>query len=177
MSAYGLHPTFTTAADYDAWRRTWIGIHRDLLRRIRAARARGADPDVIEDMLIMASKSRGLRQSARDRMTRIEAMHKQLAAQAASFPLTIENCPAIDFHFNKVSIEFDFMPAWVIKTKGRTYYCRHVDFATTGTTRETPGHASTKGAIRFRRSTLTVDVDGCATISAQEGRALDCLAA
>lgn len=172
MSAFGLHPTFTTAAEYRAWRITWIGIHRDLLTRIRAARAAGRPTATIDDMLVMAAKSRGLRQSARERMAKIDGMHRQMAAQVATFPLTIENCPAIDFHFNKISIEFGFMPPWVVKAKGKTFYVSNVDFDSIGTTRETPEHASTKGSIRFRRATLAIDAQGMAIIRrrAEDGR-------
>ena len=164
MSAYGLHPTFVTADEYRAWRRAWIGIHRDLLARTRAAISAGRPAAQIEDMRVMAAKSRGLRQSARDRWAKILGMHQGLRAQAALFPMTIENCPSVDFHFNKVSLEFDFMPAWVVKTKGKSFYVTSVEFDATGTTRETPDHASTKGSIRFRRSTLVIDATGAATI-------------
>jgi hypothetical protein len=120
---------------------------------------------------IMARKTMTLLESAKQRWARIVAMDQQMAEQMASFPLTVENCPMIDFHFNKGSIEFPSLPSWVLKTKGKSYYVHHVDFsAANGTTRETPEHPSTKGAIRFRHCTLTLNADGSARITPKEAK-------
>lgn len=157
MSAFGLHPTFNDLPGYRAWRAVWHKLHTALERR---AALQPDDPD----MIAMLAKSRALLSAAQERMRRIREMHAQLAEQMASFPLTIE-APSIDFHFNKVSLEFPFMPAWTLKAKGRSFYVRHVDFECVGTTRETPGHPSTKGAIRFRQVVLDLSTDGSARIS------------
>jgi hypothetical protein len=118
---------------------------------------------------IMANKTMTLLESAKARWSRIQAMQAQMDAQMASFPLVLERCPIIDFHFNKGSIEFPFLPAWMVKTKGKTYYVHHLDFSNAvGTTRETPDHPSTKGAIRFRHCTLTLNADGTAKIERPE---------
>jgi hypothetical protein len=178
-----MHPTFTTPEQYKSWRQTWRALYAHQTKKIRADRAKlkrmartnpGADATrklqrELHFQSIMAFKTMTLLDSAKQRWARILAMDQQMADQMASFPLTVENCPMVDFHFNKGSIEFPSLPAWVLKTKGKSYYVHHVDFsATTGTTRETPDHPSTKGAIRFRHCTLTLNADGSARITPKE---------
>jgi uncharacterized coiled-coil protein SlyX len=158
MSAYGLHPTFTDLAGYRAWRATWRKLHGSLEAR-RATQAQTSD-----DLEVMIEKSRTLLRTAQERMERIRDMHRQMAEQEALFPLTLE-APAIDFHFNKGSLEFPFLPAWVLKAKGRTYYVSNVEFDCVGTTRETPDHASTKGSMRFRQACLHIERGGQARIT------------
>lgn len=61
------------------------------------------------------------------------------------------------FHFNKASIADPTVPPWVLKTKGQTYYVKHVTASVPWTTKETPENPHTKGSIRFRNVNLVID--------------------
>jgi len=102
--------------------------------------------------------------TAKIRWQQIRDMKRGIQEQAREFPLEVE-AKNIDFHFNKKSIEFDFVPAWVVKARGKTYYVGHMDCQTGFTTRETPEHPSTKGSLRVKRGTLSIDDQGSATIN------------
>jgi hypothetical protein len=180
MSAFAMHPTFKDINGYRAWRSQWRGLYRRLSREIandrrsmKALACQGS-PEASEAQRdlhhkrVMASKMMTLLDDAKGRWKRILAMEAQIAEQMASFPLVIENCSTVDFHFNKGSIEFPFLPMWTVKAKGKSYYLHHVDFDCVGTTRETPDHPSTKGAIRFRNITLHISADGTARFSRRE---------
>jgi hypothetical protein len=54
---------------------------------------------------------------------------------------------------------------WALKAKGKTYYVHHVESRAPWTTRETPDHPATKGAIRFKACSVSISADGIATIS------------
>lgn len=178
MSAFGMHPTFVDYAGYQDWRRQWASLFRAQVRRISNARADlkmhqrvGRDVDLIAKMQtrlnehrIMGAKLMTLLDTAKQHWARIGEMKRQIVEQNRQFPLALENCPSVDFHFNKGSIAFPFLPAWIVKTKGRSYYVTHVDFDCLGTTRETPEHSSTKGMIRFRHVDLHLLQDGTAAI-------------
>lgn len=181
MSALNMHPTFTDREGYQKWLATWRQIqsrHTRTIRRLRdrakAAQREGSAEAARFQKELQMERTMGRRimtllDSARQRWDRLTQMKAQIAQQMAGFPLTLENCSAIDFHFNKGSLEFP-LPAWVVKTKGQSYYVHHVDFSgARGTTRETPEHPSTKGSIRFRRCTLHIDREGVATITNAEG--------
>lgn len=176
MSAFGMHPTFNTLETYKAWRSQWRSLYKlhslktkKNKRKLKAAARAGEIEEAaklqrqLREQRVMASKMMTLLQDAKLRWQRILTMQRDLEAQMASFPLTIE-APSIDFHFNKGSIEFPFLPAWTLRCKGKSYYVHHVDFDVVGTTRETPEHASTKGSIRFRQAVLTLSPDGTASI-------------
>lgn len=177
MSAFGMHPTFNTLETYKAWRSQWRSLYKlhslktkKNKRKLKAAARAGEIEEAaklqrqLREQRVMASKMMTLLQDAKLRWQRILTMQRDLEAQMASFPLTIE-APSIDFHFNKISLEMPFMPAWTLKCRGKSYYVTHVDFDVVGTTRETPEHPSTKGSIRFRHATLELKPDGTATIT------------
>lgn len=96
---------------------------------------------------------------------RVEHMQRDLAEHYKQFPLTLDDCRNVDFHFNKKHIEHDFIPMWALKAKGKTYYVHHVESSAPWTTRETPDHPATKGAIRFKACSVSISADGIATIS------------
>lgn len=96
---------------------------------------------------------------------RVEQMQRDLAEHYKQFPLTLDDCRNVDFHFNKKHIEHDFVPMWALKAKGKTYYVHHVESRAPWTTRETPDHPATKGAIRFKACSVSISADGIATIS------------
>ncbi|RYD45276.1 MAG: hypothetical protein EOP83_30950, partial [Verrucomicrobiaceae bacterium] len=162
MSFENMHPKFGTIAEYREWRKNWTILHKDHTRRIRAKRKalrasqRAADNfplgprplseamrKVQSELVIeraMGHKMMTLLKDAKLRAQRIYEMKKSIVEQNAAFPLTIE-APSFDFHFNKISLEFPFMPMWTVKTRGKTYYVDHLDFSqANGTTRETPDH-------------------------------------
>jgi len=101
--------------------------------------------------------------TAKIRWQQIKDMKRGIQEQAKEFPLEVES-KNIDFHFNKKSIEFDFVPAWVVKARGKTYYVSHMECLAGFTTRETPEHPSTKGSLRVKRGTLNIDAQGHASI-------------
>ena len=68
------------------------------------------------------------------------------------------------FHFNKKHLEDATIPMWVLKLRGETFYVNHVDCSVPWSTKETPDNAHTKGAIKVRDCTVTIDDDNCATI-------------
>jgi hypothetical protein len=49
------------------------------------------------------------------------------------------------------------IPMWVIKAKGQTFYVNHVDCKVGFSTKETPDNPHTKGSLKFRNVTLTID--------------------
>jgi hypothetical protein len=61
------------------------------------------------------------------------------------------------FHFNKKHLEDPSIPMWSIKAKGETYYVKHVDCALPWSTKETPDNPHTKGSIKIKNCTLTID--------------------
>ncbi len=73
-------------------------------------------------------------------------------------------CKDIVFHFNKKHLEDPTVPMWVIKSHGVTFYVNHVSAEVPWTTKETPDNAHTKGAIKFKNCTLTIDENNDATI-------------
>lgn len=177
MSAYGMHPTFKDYATYAEWRRQWASLFRGQIRRIHEERQALVDNQRVGDhenarraqrrlreYRVMGHKLMTLLDTAKDRWSRIKMMRRQIDEQNKQFPLKIENCPLVDFHFNKGVIEFDFLPSWILKTKGKTYYVTHVDFDCAGTTRETLDHPSTKGSMRFRRVDIMLNMNGSATV-------------
>lgn len=178
MSALGMHPKFTTKEDYIAWMASWRSMYKQLSSEITqdklwlkkafreasvvAPETRKRQKNLVHKR-VMAHKMMTMHKDAKARWQRILGMQQDVENQMASFPITLE-APSIDFFFNKGSIEFPFLPAWVIKCKGKSFYVNHVDFDCVGTTRETPEHPSTKGSMRFRQCSLELKADGTASI-------------
>lgn len=48
---------------------------------------------------------------------------------------------------------------WAIKTKGQTFYCKHVECNVHWSTKETPDNPHTKGSIKVKRCNLEIDDD------------------
>lgn len=176
MSALGMHPKFTDQDGYRRWKQQWRAIYKELSREVRRRKRglkriqRTGNPPgrmmrELADHRVMASKMNTLMKDAKLRWQRICQMHEQIEAQMQTFPLIVEDAKTVDFHFNRGSIEFPFLPPWTIKAKGQSWYVHHVDFSCTGTTRETPDHPSTKGAIRFRKVSLIFDQSGVVTVT------------
>ena len=177
MSAIGLKPTFTTIDEWKVWRRYWKimkNIIDDSIRvkRINMIKAHqenlpnaGKLSRELHFTRITSRKMLDLLEDGRARMRRIIEMEKQIAEQNSLFPLTIENCKTIDFHFNKGSNEFKQLPMWIVKTKGKSFYVNHVTSSTPWSTRETP-EGSTRGMLRFKNSHLNITKDGEAIIQA-----------
>jgi hypothetical protein len=80
----------------------------------------------------------------------------------------VEDCRDVVFHFNKASVNDPTIPAWVIKTKGQTFYVKHVTANAPWSTKETPDNPHTKGSLKFKDVTLLIDDDNCAEIIKNE---------
>ena len=173
MSANSMFPTFTDKSGYLKWRSEWKIVYSHLSQQIRETKAKlkaasKAEQPALQKELhykrVMAHKMMTLMQDAKLRRDRILTMHKQLAEQQAQFPILLEDCRTIDFHFNKISLEFDFMPMWALKTKGMTFYINHIEANIPWSTRELP-EGATRGMIRLRNADISIDASGVATIN------------
>lgn len=76
------------------------------------------------------------------------------------------------FHFNKAHLFDSRIAPWVIKTKGITYYVKHVDVNAPFSTKETPDNPHTKGSLKFRNIDIVIDNE-IATISPSENKIED----
>lgn len=179
MAVYGLKPTFKDLKSYKQWRVVWAETYLNLVTRIRTSKKAlhakqlelgSSDPATIltahklRAERVMAYKLNTLLNEAKMRMANITKMKREMTTHHSAFPLTFENCKNVDFHFNKKHLEHDFIPMWIIKVKGSSYYVTHVESMAKWTTRETPDHPATKGAIRFRNCQVSISADGVATI-------------
>lgn len=66
--------------------------------------------------------------------------------------LNIATRTEIILHFNKMHLQDQTIPMWVIKAKGETHYVNHVD-VDSGIgfqTKETPDNIHTKGSLKFK---------------------------
>lgn len=79
-----------------------------------------------------------------------------------------EFCKTIVFHFNKGSLTDPTIPCWTLKFDGKTEYVHHVDANASWSTKETPDNESTKGSLKFKNCTLSIDSDLIATITKME---------
>lgn len=174
MSVHGIQPKFTDYQGYSAWRSDWRELYahassevRESKHQIKALQRAGESTSKLQKEHIhkraIARKLVAALEVAQIRWNQIKAMKKGVREQAAEYPLEIES-KNIDFHFNKKSMEFDFVPMWVVKARGKTYYVNHMDCQAGFTTRETPEHPSTKGSLRVKRGTLSIDAEGNAII-------------
>jgi hypothetical protein len=176
MSANAMKPLFTDREGYLAWRAEWRTVYAVLTAQIVKGKAavkvahrekNPAAPAIQKELVlqrVMARKMMTLLEEAVLRRDRILAMHKQLAEQNAQFPLVLEDCRNIDFHFNKGSLEFPFLPMWVLKTKGMSFYINHIEANIPWNTRELP-EGATRGMIRLKNGEITISEDGTATIN------------
>ena len=187
MSVHGMQPRFVDYQGYQAWRSDWRELYAHASSEVRESKNRikhfnrmvvkmdgGEQRDKICDNIGVLIVEHGHKRAiARKLMTALEvanvrwgqikAMKRGIVEQAKEYPLEVET-KNIDFHFNKKSMEFDFVPMWVVKARGKTYYVAHMDCQTGFTTRETPDHPSTKGSLRVKRGTLRIDAEGNAVI-------------
>jgi hypothetical protein len=175
MSVNAMHPTFTDRDGYVAWRKQWKSLYVILVAQIiahkeKAKLAQAAkDPEApsIQSKLAtkraMAHKMMSQLAEAKQRRDRILAMHKQLAEQEALFPMTLSNCRSIDFHFNKGSLEYPFLPKWVVKAQGKSFYVSHFT-STVGFETVERDEGTTRGLLRMRHADLIIEKGGLARI-------------
>lgn len=188
MSVYGMQPKFVDYAGYSAWRSEWRELYAHASAEVRESKhrikhferfitkkedsdSRDRSCDNVARLRVEHGHKRAIArklmtalETAKIRWQQIKDMKKGVEEQKKEFPLEVES-KNIDFHFNKKSMEFDFVPMWVVKARGKTYYVSHMDCQTGFTTRETPEHPSTKGSLRVKRGTLRIDAEGNAVIS------------
>lgn len=185
MSVHGMKPSFTDFAGYQAWRSDWRELYAHASEEIRKSKyaiknlqrwftTSPKNQDETREQLksmiaehrhrrIIARKLMTVLEEAKIRWQNIRNMQKGIEEQNKEFPLSFE-ARNIDFHFNKKSLEFDFIPTWVVKARGKSFYVNHMDCQAPWTTRETPDHPSTKGSLRIKKGTLSINKDGIATI-------------
>jgi hypothetical protein len=168
-----MKPNFITREDYLGWRQLWKTVYARLSGDIQQAKLalkaaqRSNDTDAGKKAKALhynrrvAFKMMTLLQDAMVRRDRILSMHKEIAEQP--FPLDLGECKSIDFHYNRGANDFPFLPTWVIRAKGRSYYVREVEFSAPCTTKER-ATGSTKGVLRFKRCSVEIDADGNARI-------------
>ncbi len=173
-----MKPTFGDLAGYRHWRDQWRALYRRISASITEQKAsvrclhHAGSPKApkahknLHYERVIARKLMMLLAEANQRRDRIRAMHDQIAAQNARFPLTLNGCRYIDFHYNRIANEFSEMPIWVVKTKGQTFYLRHVTANAPWSTHE-KSEGSTKGMMRFRNCSLRIDANGEAAITQQ----------
>lgn len=175
MSVHGMQPKFVDYAGYSAWRSEWRELYAHASEEVRRGKLEikdwqrngpGAAKQQKEQVhrRAIARKLMTALETAKLRWAQIKGMKAGIQEQAKEFPLQVE-AKNIDFHFNKKSMEFDFVPMWVVKARGKTFYVHHMDCQTGFTTRETPEHPSTKGSLRVKRGTLSITAEGHAVIS------------
>jgi hypothetical protein len=180
MAVYGLKPAFKDLAGYKQWRKVWAETYKALVQKIRKNKVKlitlqrelgTQDAATRKAQLIlrgeraMAFKLNSLLTEAKIRMQNITTMKKEIKEHLGQYPVAFEGCKNVDFHFNKKHLEHSFVPMWIVKAKGQSFYVHHVESRATWTTRETPDHPATKGAIRFRSCNVSISADGVATIS------------
>ena len=173
MSVNAMKPNFTDRTSYLAWRRTWKLVYMRLSETIRHRKMLVRDEQRYSDsaargqkelhlMRRDAAKMMTLLKDAKVRREHILKMQRDIAAQP--FPLDLGECSTIDFHYNRIANEYVFMPNWVVKAKGKSYYVRdfesHVGFSTRN--RDT---GSTRGMLRFKKASLSISQEGIATIA------------
>ena len=175
MSVYALKPTFSDYQGYKTWRESWKTIYAVMSEGIRRrklelkAMQRAGDPAAAKmqkNLPLMRADARKLMtllDEAKIRWNRIKEMKRSLEEQRAQFPITI-NARVVDFHFNKVVLEFPWMPKWVVKVKGQSYYVDHLESEVGFSTRELE-EGSTLGMIRFRNCEITLNREGIATLN------------
>lgn len=187
MSVHALKPTFSSRAGYLAWRRAWKAAYARVSEEVRQEKAalkkaqkaaalapkqwREAQTTALSQMAkelatkrVIAHKMNTVLEEAKQRRDRILGMQKSLAEQFDSFPVTLTKCRNVDFHYNKGSLEFDFLPMWTLKAQGKSFYITHADIHCPFSTRELP-EGSTRGMLRFKQCDITIDKDGVATIT------------
>jgi hypothetical protein len=177
MSVIGMTPTFTDVEGWKTWRAAWRVTKRRIdddirLKRKRLVQAQKASDPASSKMQrdlhytrVMARKMLDLLEDGRNRIKRIFEMERQIADQMATFPMVIQDCKTIDFHYNKGSTTFPSLPMWVVKAKGKSFYVHHVTANVPWSTRETPD-GSTRGMIRIRDASLRLTPEGEAIIEA-----------
>lgn len=159
---------FSNKAEYMIWVAKWKASYAALSITIRKARSekrwtgwlKEQARDMLQERAEAKCEAQRLYVAARD-----AARRAGIAEHFAQYPLVLEDCAAIDMHFNKAHLQYpDTIPRWVVKTKGRTYYVHHIDSQVGWSSREL-SEGSTLGMIRLRHCRLEIDEDGNARIT------------
>ncbi len=171
---FGLDLNFTNKEEYNDWIIRWkhmyslvtkdIKITKNKLLSEHKALSAGLESNTNssatrEFLKKDARNLMNLLQEAKERKHRITKMKKDVAEQP--FPLEAE-CKEIDIHYNKISNEYEWMPRWVVKAKGASYYVNGITCNKGFSTKNKEG--STRGLFRFKNSKLFITEDGQATI-------------
>jgi hypothetical protein len=182
MSVLAMKPNFKNKEEYLAWRTMWKLVYAELSLRIRKRkletkqlqREASAYMGVSDAKSLPAAKAQKelslmrrdatkmmtLMDEAKKRRDRILSMRAEIAGQP--FPLEMD-ADRLDLYYNRAHNEFDVIPRWVIKTKGKSFYVDHIDATVPWSTRELES-GPTRGMIRFRKCKLMISADRVATL-------------
>lgn len=211
MSVNALAPKFGDKEGYQAWRKSWRIVYRELSKRIRLRKNElkamqrkyhaecegmgffiheedtpdgtftrhsncacgsmfeGGGPtkremgDVQRELILMrrdATKMMTLLKDAKDRRDRIVSMQREISEQP--FPLEL-TARTVDVHYNRGHNEFSFLPRWVVKANGKSFYVDHIESSLPWSTRELDT-GSTKGMLRFRKCRIAICPERIATL-------------
>lgn len=174
MTAFNMTPDFNDSDSCRKWMKTWKMAYNRLTSDIQKKRTSlqemqragvkcNREHRDLHYARQTARKLMMLRDEAKLRIQHIRKMRDDLAAQNSKFPLDFGNCSRIDFHFNKIALSFPFIPNWMLKIKGNTYYVTDVVSEVGFSTRNRP-QGSTRGMLRFPSGKVSIDSDGIAHI-------------
>lgn len=71
----------------------------------------------------------------------------------------------IVFHYNKQHNIDPTIPAWVVKTKGQTFYVNHLESKVGFSTKETPDNTHTKASLQFKGKLQITEQESIITAS------------
>lgn len=173
MTAFNLYPKFTDRDGYVGWRAAWAKTYATLSSQTKSCKVKakeeqrgGNDRRTAQKELVhhraVGRKMMALLTEAELRKERILGMMRNINDQG--FPLDLGACKNVDFHFNRGANEFPFLPQWVIKAKGKSYYVGVVNSTIPWTTHEKL-NGSTKGVIRFKNARVVIDELGVASLT------------
>jgi alkyl sulfatase BDS1-like metallo-beta-lactamase superfamily hydrolase len=164
---------FRNEAEWRQWRQSWREGYNALSQEIRRTRHLSKySPEAPRHMSNlrkyqkpMAWKMLTLLEEAKKAWALKQQQRAEFEKIVEQYPLTLENCREVIFHFNKAHNQNPDIPPWVVKAKGKTFYVHNLTSEVGFTTRERPDDEYTKGAIRFRKCNLAIDATGHATIT------------
>lgn len=175
MTTYKIEKvTFDKPEDFRPWRTKWranykqlssdIRKHKRLVKHLQRQGRGQNEQRQLRFMRIMAYKMMLLLEEAKKEYQAKKESMKQLAEHMEQFPINYPKCREVIFHFNKGHMKNPAIPVWVLKAKGKTFYVNHVNATIPWSTKEVIGHPSTIGSIKFKKASMYIDEDGCATV-------------
>lgn len=171
------HPKFNTREEWIKWRQEWRQSYKKMSSEIRDMKYKvkdlmknkkyaGNEQKKLVYMRRAAHKMNTALKKAKEEASKLKKSLEELQEQLSSYPLSIVGAKEVIFHFNTMHLRNPNVPMWVVKAKGKTYYVRHVDAHLPWSTKETPDSRHTKGSIKFKNASVTINEEAVATIVA-----------